>query len=80
MLPQKSQHLFHANIGPDRADTQALTFGSRNGKYKLRNFVAIAEALHKGLLPLLRSWDVENYTQIRGAIRLLFRSPLFAFQ
>ena len=80
ILSQKAQRLFHANIGRDRADTHALTFVSGNGPHKLSDSIAIAETLHKGLLPLLWSWNAENNTQIRWAIRFLFCRPLFAFR
>jgi hypothetical protein len=77
---QKPQRLFHADIARDRADTQALTWIGAGGINKLRNFAAIAVAGHNGLLDLLWSWDAENDTQIRRAIRFLFRRPLFGFQ
>jgi ABC-type iron transport system FetAB ATPase subunit len=60
MLSQESQGLFHANIGRDRTDAQALTFVSGSGKNKLRNSVAIADAPDKGPLDLLWSWDADN--------------------
>jgi hypothetical protein len=80
ILSHEPQYLFHADIGPDRGDTQVLTFVSGSGKYKLFDSIAIVETLDKSLLPLLWSWNAENNTQIGRAIRLLFRCPLFAFR